>query len=389
MAKGHSCYSASGSGIWLRCAGALALRMFGELHGTIDPEGQPGEAASWGTVAHALAERCLIEERFAEEFIGEVHQADGRDILVTAEMAEVVEVYVGTIMVMMQQAGDNAKLYLEHHGDLSNIAGGDVGGTTDCAIVHEKKLSVLDFKTGFIVVEPKDNSQAYIYSAQLIWGRNPLPGADDIEEIEVVIVQPRAIHREGTTRRHKLTRLELERWLVEVLIPGRKACAEEDPPLNPGAWCKYCPASNICPSKHEQAIRAINMIQNKPLNELTDTEIAELWAMAPMVNQLFKEVGALAHKRLDMGEKIPGLKLVRGNTHRVWKKNAEEFIRANVGKAAFETKLKTPAAIEKLGPAGKQAAAKYGFKPEGTLKVALEEDASPPVPGSREGNPFE
>src|SRR3546814_13998244 len=47
--------------------------------------------------------------------------------------------------------------------------------------------------------------------------------------------------------------MELLDWAVE-LVDAAKRTARPDAPLNPGEWCKFCPADPTCPALRQKAL---------------------------------------------------------------------------------------------------------------------------------------
>lgn len=113
------------------------------------------------------------------------------------------------------------------------------------------------------------------------------------------------------------------------------------------------------------------------LKEVSATELAD----ENLVNiaQTLKGIGAYVavidaeiHQRVVVaGRLIPGACTKDEVKHRKWHdtKAAEELAREEFGDNAFETSLKSPAGIEKLGDKGKQFVAVASFKPEAGKKV--------------------
>jgi Protein of unknown function (DUF2800) len=155
---------------------------------------------------------------------------------VTAEMADAVQVYV-----------DAARPYteLEDHLIEATVAAPieNCFGTPDFAAYDPiaRRLTVIDFKYGQgVIVEVTGNKQLLTYAAGL------LPGCDAVDEVELVVVQPRRPHRDGPVRQWIHTPQELEAHVAAA----RRAAAliERDPPiLNAGDHCKFCRAASFCP----------------------------------------------------------------------------------------------------------------------------------------------
>src|SRR5580700_1207324 len=71
--------------------------------------------------------------------------------------------------------------------------------------------------------------------------------------VELVIEQPRA--SEATQRRKSVIYSpdELLIDFVGEVVMAMEAALDSDPPLNPGARCRWCPASAICPALRNAA----------------------------------------------------------------------------------------------------------------------------------------
>lgn len=85
----HSTLGPSSAGRWMRCPGSVRL--------TRHLEEAPSEYAAEGTLAHTIAERCLVSGYDAFRYIGEVHEVDGFTFTVTDDMAAYVQAYVDNV----------------------------------------------------------------------------------------------------------------------------------------------------------------------------------------------------------------------------------------------------------------------------------------------------
>jgi hypothetical protein len=105
-----------------------------------------------------------------------------------------------------------------------------------------RRLTVADFKYGKgVVVEVAGNRQLLTYAAAL------LPGCDAVDEVELIIVQPRRLHRDGPVRQAIHTKAELEAHVAAARSAA--ALIERDPPiLNAGDHCRFCRATSFCPA---------------------------------------------------------------------------------------------------------------------------------------------
>ena len=86
---------------------------------------------------------------------------------------------------------------------------------------------------------------------------------------------------------------------------------------------------------------------------MDNDQIRQILEAAPLLRQLIDAVQEEAQRRLEAGQKIPGLKLVHGRGSRVWAfgedEMAEKLQAMGIPKGAlYETKLVSPAKAEKL-----------------------------------------
>src|SRR3546814_2449740 len=101
------------------------------------------------------------------------------------------------------------------------------------------ELRVYDLKYGRgVPVEVERNSQELYYGL----GATMAEPGRLVNTVELVIVQPRAPHRDGPVRRWETTGMELPDWAVE-LVDAAKRTARPDAPMNTGEWCKSCTAA--------------------------------------------------------------------------------------------------------------------------------------------------
>ena len=113
---------------------------------------------------------------------------------------------------------------------------------------------------------------------------------------------------------------------------------------------------------------------------LTKEQIKLFLDNADLLENYISAVREYAFNLVNRGETIEGYKLVKsGKTHRKWKEEDEnivaEMLALELGvdkDSLFETKLKTPAQVEKLVKGSKDIVGSYSFKPEGALKLVKE-----------------
>lgn len=368
----HAVLSASASERWLNCPGSVRLAA-----GLSSP---PSVYALEGTAAHALAEHCLAHGYDADRFEGwavdvregsrtRFVQADepGANMFpVTDEMVESVQVYLDLVRQFIRP-GDEAEF--EVRLDLSDIWPG-MFGTADAVIYQPDtaRLVVIDFKYGRgIPVEPRENTQMLYYALGAAW-RAQNRGVD---EVEIIVAQPRCPHPDGPVRRWTTDGMAL---LEYVGVLREKAAQTEaiDAPFKAGEWCRFCPASHLCPTLAAATFDAVEVERTNdgsPLlveaEQMPPERIAAVLRDADMIETWLAAVRKFAHAEATQGRAVPGFKLVNKRAVRKWKDGdaarAALLLEHGLDEADVlqEPKMKSPAQVEKLfrGKAAKDALA--------------------------------
>ena len=167
----HAELSASSAHRWIACPASIQAS-----RGMPDTSGQ---AAEEGTAAHALAERCLVEDVEPHEYLG--HDFNG--YTVGLEMANLVKIYTDHCRSLPQSF-----TFVERKVDFSMWVP-DGWGTADFISIARNggEAWVVDLKFGRIPVKA-DNDQLKCYAL----GVHAEFGFDSqIDTIHMTIVQPR------------------------------------------------------------------------------------------------------------------------------------------------------------------------------------------------------
>lgn len=369
----HSKIGASSCYRWWECPGSVALSQ--------DVIRVTSAYASEGTAAHEVCEVSLKNWEHPSVVLDKNTRIGVKaddDMVNAAEvlMEEIAEDFFKHFGFNPEAGKLKDYLFVEKSFDLSHIKPGMFGTNDACLLIPFTKLYVYDFKYGQgIAVEAKDNKQLMYYAI------GALEGHDDIQEVELVIVQPRAFHPAGAVRRHVITRRELEDFKAELTVHAEEA-------LTPGAclkaghWCKFCPALAICPEVAKTATelaktdftKSTATLPNLPAVEsLTVEQLAAVLSKADLLGDWIKGVEAYAQGLLEVGRKVPGFKLVRKRSTRKWS-DEERVLKAfaHLGQDRYETKVKSPAQMEKL--VGKAALEGLTFMPDTGLTIVLVTD---------------
>ena len=382
----HSSIGASGAHRWLVCSGSVALIKKA-------PPQKSSPYADEGTDAHELSHLCLENKKDPMDYIG---QRMSKGFEVTDEMIEAVKVYLDVIE-SYKLTGKFIQLH-EVKFDLSLIYPG-LYGTADTVMISSdlKRLIVIDYKHGSgHPVEVEDNKQLLFYGLGAIAhchvkGMFDAPTVfgwhQNIEEIELVIVQPRCRHKDGPVRVWNIMSPTLDDFAKE-LYEGAVRTEARDAPLEAGKHCKWCPALAICPEFGREidkvAAQSFTVITEgkKPKlpipTELSLDQVARIVDKSDLIADWLKAVNAYAEDLAIGGEVIPGHKLVMRVGNRKWidEDKVEERISMLVDrKEIFVEKIKSPAQIEKLlGKKNKEIIADLYEKPELGATLVPEHD---------------
>jgi hypothetical protein len=403
MANGHSKLSPSASERWMNCPGSVQLS-----EGLKD---EPGPWAAEGTAAHTVAELLVTGQKTLEqikEMVGTVLRTwDGFDVTVTNEMVAGAVLYrdvIETDIAALRAEGRPAPIAARAEEKIgATSVDSELWGTSDF-ILYQKgnKLKVYDYKFGKgKVVDPKRNSQMSVYGLGAV---DTLAG-EAFDEVELVIVQPRAAHVDGAVRRWKTNMA----WLREFREKLRAAVAktrEADPYANlkAGKWCFFCLAKARCPEIKKEVTRQAQIdfsVVPAPAKPLTKDErqstaglldpgtvppekLGAVLSWEDAVCAWFDALRVQARGLLERGVHVPGYKLVEGRSNRQWKRTPAEVIDAlsllvDEDQLLTPRELKSPAQVEQVIGKGKLEKLDLVVKPKGGLSVATMDDPRPEV----------
>lgn len=322
--KTHALYSPSSASRWLNCAGSIALSKQA-------PPPRTSAAAEEGTLAHAVAEAILLNQK--------VPQAP-REII--KDMRDF------TAYVCKTQVDDGHDALLVETKVHLPFIHEELSGTIDVGLVkHYDTLQAIDLKYGRGYVNHVDNPQLLIYTVGLAHIYNY-----DFAEYKTTIYQPRGPSK--TVRTHSYTNKDL-RAFIDKVKRGIEATEKPDAPLTRGKWCTFCPAKSICPELTRAVMGNARLdfdddMQPSP-KLLKADQLEELLNKAFYLKLWVAEIEALAEDKLRRGEKIKGFSMQPTRPTTKWANEAKlkKFIAANKLEGEFFTQeLISPAEARKL-----------------------------------------
>lgn len=348
--RAHARLAPSAAHRWMACPGSVRL--------SADIVEAPSAFAAEGTAAHMLAEKCMQTGFDAERFHGWTVNTAAKDpklavqqgwpvndtttFRIDAEMVEGVQLYLDVVREIAAEAGEWA---IEQRLDMSGVVPG-VFGTGDFIAYDEqaRRVTICDLKFGKgVPVDVEGNVQLLTYVVGVA-GRYHNRGVD---EVELVIVQPRAPHKDGPVRRWRTDAVTLFEHIV-ALQNAADASSSDEAPFNPGEACRFCKAAGKCNALYE---RVMEITMNDPTvkpyrvwkEEQAEIDLVKTWA---------KRREEHAHTEALRGRMPEGAKLVGKRPIRKWKDEGDAVTTLQLAGVSdddiYATSVRSPAQIEKV-----------------------------------------
>lgn len=371
----HALLSPSSAHRWRSCPGSVVLI---DKLPVVETSSQ---FADEGTAAHFLASECLIAGEPAQSF-------KGREIIVfkgdTWFNAESVSIPEGAnVFTVDDEMADNVQVYLDYINreggeimveqrlSIEHLTGEkDAKGTSDCVIIKDEELIIVDLKYGRGVrVDAQENDQLAMYALAALAEFDFIA---DFKTVRTVIVQPRLNHISEWSV--SVTDLEAEGEKIRADAKHAFALLNEggmiDADLNPSEKaCKFCEAKGVCPKLAAQNLEVItggfvdldgdikSQVERAIDREIDNDTLGRLLQSVDLIENWIKALRARAETELLAGRSVSGFKLVEGRRGaRKWADEAEaeatlKTMRLKV-EQMFDLKLISPTTAEKLHKSG-------------------------------------
>jgi hypothetical protein len=328
----HSPFGGSVAARVLRCPASvnLALKVPAYLH-------WPSAYADRGTACHAAIALLLAEDTHSlvESLAGKTF---GSYTITHDDVENALRPAYAYVETLLDTPG--AEYYLEQRVIFPTVP--DTWGTVDLIIRIGRTIYVIDFKfgVGVRVLALYPDGDEDVINAQLLFyaaaARHSLPeffAAAD--EIVLMILQPVSAEIDAEmVSSVAVTHAELD----EFVTVYRAACTEAlsyAPRLQPGTWCRFCPARPICPA-HTGPL--LDLAQFAVPTVFAAPKEAYLQALADGLNLVdaVKDIRAALHdqakRALQNGDHVPGYTLSAGRAERRWRdENAALAILRSLG----------------------------------------------------------
>jgi hypothetical protein len=321
-----------------------------------------------GTAAHEVLNLMLQ---------GETPVVGGKTSGGQVVTAEMVAAATEALRYVKQYIGDAPHTLMSEEkveiGAAFGLPEGVCYGTCDIAVMRGDELLIADFKNGYQSVHAEENPQLILYAIGFMESLGWM-----YDTIRLVIIQP----KDGAPKEWVLGKVALLNWLA-VLTPSLKAALLEDASYLPTEdGCRYCPASGVCKALQDQtlALARQEFSMDSRLTRISPEELSEILAKADIIETALAAAREHALKIIQLGQTVPGWKVVEGRKNRVWK-DEERAIAAfrlfGCNEEEFAPrKMLTPAKAEKLLK-NEQVMADLIETPAGSPVLARESDKRP------------
>lgn len=358
----HSSLGPSSWDRWVRCPGSVKA-----ADGVPDPSGY---AAAEGTVFHAMAAAALQTGVDPEMYLGwepegeieleeqiepGVIQTRKVRIPVDRDMVDAAEHGLQRIRSLIALPG--AMWFAEKRVDISEWTEIGQFGTADVIILFpaDKKIMIIDWKYGYIPVDPYDSFQVRGYALG-VWNEfkhlfDHSPEKETV--VEMVIEQPRL---DATFKRHVITVADLLDFgqYVKTRVDLTRADNLE---FNPSVKaCQWCPIRDACGARAQMFLKMMDMEDAKDppvFPTFDDDQRAVVVKHSLAIKRWVDEVYAKALADALVGRHVPGMRLALGrNPPRRYMAGAEKLVEQllvhHLGSGAYRPQqILTPAQAEK------------------------------------------
>ena len=329
MPDKHAFLSPSSSERWYHCTPSAWLsEQFPDLGSVFAAE---------GTEAHRLCEYLL------HEMLG-IPDADPRPGMqyYTGEMEEACQGYARFIRGKLEAwkaKGVSPEIFVEQSVDLRAWIPESMG-TSDCVIVADDEIEIIDFKYGMYRVSAS-SLQLRIYA---LGACELFRNLYDFSRARMTIYQPRL----GAVDEASMDVTALYSWAEEDLKPRAELAFAGKGEYAVGEWCRNCRARRTC---RELAAHQLEIAKYEfkvpPL--LSDEEIAEVLSRVDGLVAWAEGVREYALKAALDGRKFAGWKLVEGKSCRKFTDDKAAAARVDAaGYDPYEKKMLGLTALERL-----------------------------------------
>jgi len=329
MPSRHARFSPSSADRYIHCTPSLRL---GEEYG---PPDTGSIYTAEGTEAHELGEyllRTALGEEMTDPRPGMHYYCE--------EMQECAEGYRDTVLDLFHQLrlrSPDAAIFIEQEVSFEAYVPGGFG-TSDCVIIGDGEMLVVDYKHGKGVPVSAEgdgagNAQLKCYALGAYLAFEALY---DIRKITLVIYQPRI----ANFSKFSLTTEDLLTWANETLRPAAALALAGEGELECGSWCRFCKAKAVCRKRAEENLALARYDFARPPT-LEDDEVNLILGRLPDLEAWASDIRDYALQRALGGYAWDDFKIVEGrSTRHFTDEEAVAKIVEEAGYEPYERKLK-------------------------------------------------
>lgn len=358
----HSPIGASSYERFSNCPGSVGLS---QILGLTDID-TSNEYSAEGVVAHSIAEKCLTQINITN-LEGDLVEQDGYEIEINSEMIDGAKLYAETILADKLRGSLKSKILVEQTVTMPELHP-QISSTFDASFYdpEAKHLKVYDYKYGKNVqVDAKNNNQLLYYAL--------LASKDlDVETVELVIIQPRAIYKDIPKIKRWSIKYKVVEQFKESLMKAIKRVDDskaviqsslinhilninpEELGLSNGTHCKYCKAEAECPARLAYLPSDADIEdKDNTVSQLGYEKLADIYAKSKGVRAYLDAVETrllylVSEEKINIENVKPVFKAKRASwvKDKLKKKLLHTYINDNIGEVAFN--LKTVKQIKQL-----------------------------------------
>ena len=307
------------------------------------PKTGSNEFADMGTMLHKVCELVLREGGAPESYVGITHHGESGVYTLTEEL---LHSKILPALTALDELGDRygvTHLYEECRVGFTSAGLEGAFGTSDVILIGDGCVIIADFKFGDgVKVSATENESLMFYAAAASQTDGVAEHFKNAKKLVFAIIQPRQ-YGSGETLDVWETTTKAIKPFIKRLTAARAAAFSDNPPVNTGAHCRWCPAISVCNAALSASVQASRLdIALIPALEsaLAQVDAIETWC---------KEVRKTAHEQLERGVKLKGFKLVPKRGRRVWNDPAAAAAAiADAGHDPWTHELISPAQADKL-----------------------------------------
>lgn len=287
--RAHALLSASGAYRWTVCTKAP--------HFEEQFTDSSSSYAAEGTLAHALAEHCLLHGVATDEVDGDYPE----------DMRRYVQEYVDYVMAIPGER------YIEQRVDFSHIVP-EGFGTSDAIIIQGDTAHCVDLKYGKGKKVYADGPQGKLYVLGALHDYGFI--FDHVKYVVIHIHQPRL----DWVDQHRMSVGDLEDFGAWIKERAEIAFSNKGE-FVAGEHCDFCRGRKVCKARADANLKMAQEEFGEPCPSVERLTLQDIASLLPRLDPFIKWANDIQEHALEValsGDKVPGYKVVAGRTIRKW-----------------------------------------------------------------------